>query len=228
MTCPNGSGRGRRSVNATACGRVMAPGNSCSSRSGPRPTRRVRSTGTSRWTPPSCTHINMWPALAPIRLRNSPQGGRKGGTPGRDTVAKLRRPPGGGGAGGEGLGRSRGGFTSKLHLSGDGRCRPLSLIVTPGQRADCTQFIAVLEKIRVPRRGAGRPRVKPGSLAAGKAYGNGPVRKHLRRWDIRHTIPEKSDSQAARPRKGSRGGRPPGFDKDRRKKRNTVERRSTA
>ncbi|WP_107087948.1 IS5 family transposase [Streptomyces sp. XY152] len=150
--------------------------------------------------------------------------GRKGETPGRDTVTKFRRPPGGGGAGGEGLGRSRGGFTSKLHLSGDGRCRPLSLIVAPGRRADCTQFIAVLEKIRVPRRGAGRPRVKPGSLAAGKAYGNGPVRKHLRRRGIRHTIPERSDSQAARPRKGSRGGRPPGFDKDRRKKRNTVER----
>ncbi|WP_435867589.1 IS5 family transposase [Streptomyces xanthophaeus] len=152
------------------------------------------------------------------------KGGRRGGTPGRDTVAEPRRPPGGGGAGGEGLGRSRGGFTSKLHLSADGRCRPLSLIVTPGQRADCTQFIAVLEKIRIPRRGAGRPRVKPGSLAADKAYSNGPVRKYLRRRGIRHTIPEKSDSQPARLRKGSRGGRPPGFDEDRYKKRNPVER----
>jgi transposase len=36
--------------------------------------------------------------------------------------------------------------------------------------------------------------------------------------------PEKSDSQAARRRKGSRGGRPPGFDAERYKKRNTVER----
>ena len=34
------------------------------------------------------------------------------------------------GAGSEGLGRSRGGFTSKLHLSADGRCRPLSLVIT--------------------------------------------------------------------------------------------------
>ncbi|MFF3149885.1 IS5 family transposase [Streptomyces sp. NPDC057927] len=152
------------------------------------------------------------------------KGGRRRGTPGRDTVAEPRRPPGGGGAGGEGLGRSRGGFTSKLHLSADGRCRPLSLIVTPGQRADCTQFIAVLEKIRVPRSGPGRPRSKPDSLAADKAYSNGPVRKYLRRRGIRHTIPEKTDSQAARLRKGSRGGRPPGFDEDRYKKRNIVER----
>lgn len=139
-------------------------------------------------------------------------------------MAESRRPAGGGGAGGEGLGRSRGGFTTKLHLSADGRCRPLSLIVTPGQRADCTQFKPVLENIRVPRTGPGRPRKKPDSLAADKAYSNGPCREYLRRRGIRHTIPEKTDSQAARLRKGSQGGRPPGFDEERYKKRNTVER----
>lgn len=82
----------------------------------------------------------------------------------------------------------------------------------------------MLEKIRVPRKGSGRPRKKPASLAADKAYSNGPVRAYLRRRGIRHTIPEKSDSQDARLRKGSRGGRPPGFDEERYKKRNTVER----
>ncbi|QIY54363.1 transposase [Streptomyces sp. RPA4-5] len=40
----------------------------------------------------------------------------------------------------------------------------------------------------------------------------------------RHVIPEKSDSRTARQRKGSGGGRPPGFDKTRYKARNTVER----
>ncbi|MFI0773120.1 IS5 family transposase [Streptomyces sp. NPDC021218] len=152
------------------------------------------------------------------------KGGRNSRTPGRAAVAEPARPPGGGGAGGEGLGRSRGGLTSKLHLSADGRCRPLSLLVTGGQRADCTQFQPVLEKIRVPRPGPGRPRTKPDSLAADKAYSNGPCRDYLRRRGIRHTIPEKTDSQAARLRKGSRGGRPPGFDEERYKKRNTVER----
>ncbi|WP_240802001.1 IS5 family transposase [Streptomyces sp. A1136] len=152
------------------------------------------------------------------------KGGRGGGTPGRNAMAEPGRPPGGGGAGGEGLGRSRGGFTSKVHLSADGRCRPLSLVVTGGQRADCTQFSPVLEKIRVPRTGPGRPRKKPDSLAADRAYSNGPCREYLRRRGIRHTIPEKTDSHAARLRKGSRGGRPPGFDEDRYKKRNTVER----
>ncbi|MFF3959535.1 IS5 family transposase [Streptomyces sp. NPDC001890] len=160
------------------------------------------------------------PPPGPRRLK----GGRVAGTPGRDSVAEPRRPTGGGGAGGEGLGRSRGGFTSKIHLSADGFCRPLSLIITPGQWADCTQFVMVLEKIRVPRLGLGRPRKKPDSVAADKAYSNGPCRQYLRRRAIRHTIPEKTDSQATRLRKGSRGGRPPGFDGDRYKKRNTVER----
>ncbi|WP_412104406.1 IS5 family transposase [Streptomyces europaeiscabiei] len=152
------------------------------------------------------------------------KGGRSSRTPGRNALAKPSFPPGGGGAGGEGLGRSRGGFTSKLHLSADGRCRPLSLVVTAGQRADCTQFQTVLAKIRVPRVGPGRPRTKPDSITADKGYSNGPCREYLRRRDIRHTIPEKSDSQAARLRKGSRSGRPPGFDEERYKKRNTVER----
>ncbi|WP_413254406.1 IS5 family transposase [Streptomyces europaeiscabiei] len=134
------------------------------------------------------------------------------------------RPPAGGGAGGEGLGRLRGGFTTKLHLSADCHSRPLSLIVTPGQRADCTQFKPVLEKIRVPKLGPGRPRKKPESVAADKAYSNGPCRDYLRQRGIQHTIPEKTDSQAARLRKGSRGGRPPGFDEERYNKRNTVER----
>ncbi|PJN36214.1 hypothetical protein CG747_34340 [Streptomyces sp. CB02959] len=44
------------------------------------------------------------------------------------------------------------------------------------------------------------------------------------RRGIRHTTPEKTDSQAARLRKGARGARPPAFDEDRYKRRNTVER----
>ncbi|MFF5969794.1 transposase [Streptomyces collinus] len=82
----------------------------------------------------------------------------------------------------------------------------------------------MLEKIRVPRAGRGRPRKKPDSLAADKAYSNSPCREYLRRRGIRHTIPEKADSQAAHLRKGSLGERPPGFNEGRYKKRNTVER----
>ncbi|MGW3246142.1 transposase [Streptomyces sp. NPDC001070] len=97
-------------------------------------------------------------------------------------------------------------------------------MVTPGQRADCTQFKQVLDKIFIPKLGPARPRKKPDSLAADKAYSNGPIRAYLRRRRIRYTIPEKTDSKAARLRKGSRGGRPSGFDEDRYRRRSTVER----
>ncbi len=80
-----------------------------------------------------------------------------------------------------------------------------------------------MDKIRVPRP-VGRPRRKPGSVAADKAYTNTLIRRYLRRRGISHTIPEKSDSQAAPRRKGSRRGRAPGFGAERYKKRNTVER----
>lgn len=66
----------------------------------------------------------------------------------------------------------------------------------------------VLEKIRVPRPGPGRPRMKPDILAADKAYSNGLIREYLRRRGSRYTIPEKTDNQAAHPRKGARGRLP--------------------
>jgi hypothetical protein len=58
----------------------------------------------------------------------------------------------------EALGRSRGGLSTKIHLAADRRCRPVTRILTPGQHGDCPQFIPLLEKIRIGRRGKGRPR----------------------------------------------------------------------
>lgn len=80
-----------------------------------------------------------------------------------------------------------------------------------------------MDKIRIPRP-VGQPRRKPGSVAADKACSNSLIRRYVRRRGIAHTIPEKSDSQAASRRQCSRGGRPPGFDAERYKKRNIVER----
>ncbi|NKQ25163.1 transposase [Streptomyces galbus] len=56
-----------------------------------------------------------------------------------------------------GLGRSRGGLTSKIHRACDGRGRPLPFAVTAGIRNDCTQAEAVIDEIRVTRRRPGRP-----------------------------------------------------------------------
>lgn len=57
----------------------------------------------------------------------------------------------------EGLGHSRGGLTTKIHLAADHRCRPLVVITSEGQRHDSIAFETVMGAIKVPRVGPGRP-----------------------------------------------------------------------
>lgn len=121
------------------------------------------------------------------------------------------------------LGRSRGGLTSKIHLAADRKRRPLSFVLTAGQDADSPQFIPVLKKIRV-RMPVGRPRTRPGAVAADKAYSSRGTRSYLRKRNIKAVIPEKRDQAANRKKKGSRGGRPVSHDAHLYKERNTVER----
>lgn len=102
--------------------------------------------------------------------------------------------------------------------------RPLAFTVTGGNTNDCTQFTAVMKAIRVPRLGPGRPRVRPDHVIGDKGYSSKAIRGWLRRRNIRHTIPERSDQIRNRLRRGSRGGRPPAFDKQVYKRRNVVER----
>src|ERR1043165_2900770 len=71
----------------------------------------------------------------------------------------------------QGLGRSRGGLTTKVHTMADGRGRSLATRITPGQAADTRQLVALLEQISVARPGGvGRPRKRPDSVTADKAY----------------------------------------------------------
>jgi transposase len=115
-------------------------------------------------------------------------------------------------------------LTTKIHLAADRRCRPISRTTTAGQRHDSVAFESVLTGIRITRRGAGRPRTRPGHLLADKAYSSKAIRSQLRRRGIRATIPEPADQQANRARRGRGGGRPPQFNSERYKQRNTVER----
>jgi transposase len=140
--------------------------------------------------------------------------------------AAQQQPPGGTGApepAGHALGRSRGGLTSKFHLACEQGQKPLAVIVTAGHRHDSPQFQPVLEAIRVPRPGGGRPRTRPGRVLADKAYGSRANRAYLRRRGIRCTIPKKSSQVASRKKKGSSGGRPPAFDPEKYKQRHAVE-----
>nr|WP_107064164.1 IS5 family transposase [Streptomyces sp. NRRL F-5635] len=122
-----------------------------------------------------------------------------------------------------GLGRSRGGLTSKIHLAVEQGQKPLSVLITAGQRGDSPQFKPVLEAIRVPRLGLGRPRKRPDRVRADKAYDSRRNRSYLRRRGIKATIPVPADRVRNRLKRGSRGGRPPKFDKDDYKQRHAVE-----
>jgi transposase len=125
---------------------------------------------------------------------------------------------------GEAVGRSRGGLSTKIHLAVDGRGRPLSLLLTPGQAGDNPQLLNVLDAIAVHRGGVGRPRKRPDMLIADKGYAHDATRVVLRRRGIRHTIPERRDQVARRVAKGRAGGRAPAFDPVVYKQRNVVER----
>lgn len=94
-----------------------------------------------------------------------------------------REPPGGVDTEPEdhGLGRSRGGLTTKIHLAAEQGQKPLSLLITAGHRHDSPQFQPVLERIRVPRTGPGRPRTTPDRVRADKAYGSRANRSYLGR-----------------------------------------------
>ena len=120
----------------------------------------------------------------------------------------------------EGLGRSRGGLTTTFHLACDGR--PLSIVITPGQRHDSTQLEPVLVGIRVPRSGGrGRPRTRPARLIADKGYRSPRCRRLRRERQIPHTLPKRRDQRA---RRATRPGRPLVFNTAIYARRNVVER----
>ena len=124
----------------------------------------------------------------------------------------------------EGLGRSRGGLTTKIHAGADLRCRLVVAVASPGQRADARGFIPVLDRLRLTRTGPGRPRTRPERVLGDKAYSSAAIRAHLRGRGIAATIPVKDDQARQRRARGSAGGRPPAFDAIAYQDRNTVER----
>lgn len=92
----------------------------------------------------------------------------------------------------EALGRSRGGFTTKIHLRIEGNGRPLTFLLTVGERHDSVMFEALMAQGSVQGQ-KGRPRLRPKRVVADKAYSSGKIRSYLRRRGIRYTIPRKAN-----------------------------------
>jgi transposase len=100
----------------------------------------------------------------------------------------------------------------------------LARVTSAGQRHDSLAFIPLMDRLKITRRGPGRPRTRPGQVLADKAYSSSAIRAHLRGRRIKAAIPEPADQIRNRLRRGARGGRPPAFDPEAYKQRNTVER----
>ena len=113
----------------------------------------------------------------------------------------------------EALGYSRGGFSTKIHLRVDGNGRPLTFLITEGERHEAVVFEALMEQGAVHRAGCGRPRVRPVRVVGDKGYSSGKIRRYLRRRGIRYSIPRKDNEK-------HRGK----FDKTLYRQRNRVER----
>ncbi len=121
------------------------------------------------------------------------------------------------------LGRSRGGWSTKIHLVCEQDRHVVAFLLTPGQAGDSPQMIPVLQRIRVPRPGVGRPRTRPDRVLGDKAYSSRGNRAYLARRGIKATIPVPADQAGHRKARGPAGGRPPAFDPDTYRDRHAVE-----
>ena len=105
------------------------------------------------------------------------------------------------------MGRSQGGFGTKLHLICDGEGTPIAVAVGPGQQHETQQAIPLLEEATAwPE--------QPAKVAGDKGYSAGWLREWLRELGIKPVIAHRKDE------KGRRGR----FEKKTYRRRNIVER----
>jgi transposase len=88
----------------------------------------------------------------------------------------------------EALGRSQGGFSTKVHVRADGRGKLMTLILTPGQQHEASVFLRLLQQGAVRRVGRSAPPA-PKRVIGDKGYTGRRHRAACRRRDIRYTIP---------------------------------------
>jgi len=112
------------------------------------------------------------------------------------------------------LGRSRGGWGSKLHLAVDGQGIPLAAEVSPGQAHESKWFEEVMNAVRI-RQPLGSARRRPKRVAGDKGYSYPRIRQWLRERGIKAVIPRRSNER----RRGNET-----FDRESYRRRNVVER----
>ncbi|WP_085930099.1 IS5 family transposase [Dickeya zeae] len=115
-----------------------------------------------------------------------------------------------------GLGRSRGGFGTKIHLATDGTGLPLSFCLSGGQAHDSRYSETLLNRVGIIRR-SGHLKSRPKAVLADKGYSSNNLHIHLKIKGIKVVIPFRSNEKSSQDRR-----RP--LDKCMYKKRNVVAR----
>jgi transposase len=114
------------------------------------------------------------------------------------------------------LGRSRGGFTTKLHLLTDGEGHPLGFHLTAGQVHESTVVDAVMMTVNDMADCDGQPVAWPVAVGGDKGYRAEWIDEYLLELGINPVIPSKGNED--------RNARAVEFDRDLYRKRNIVER----
>lgn len=97
------------------------------------------------------------------------------------------------------LGRSRGGFSTKIHLLCDRRGHPLHYHLTPGQDHESTALVKLLEGAdRVITNSEGEPIAWPVALAGDKAYRADWIDEYLQTLGIQPVIPAQENQSRKR------------------------------
>ncbi len=131
--------------------------------------------------------------------------------PSSDLINTPLEPKGGGVD--QALGRSQGGFGTKVHLRVEGKGKPVVFVLTRGQQHEARVFEELMTLGEVKRNGRGHPRIRPQRVCGDKGYSSRKIRAYLRRRGIRYTIPRKMNERRTGP-----------FDKALYRLRNLVER----
>lgn len=116
-----------------------------------------------------------------------------------------------------GLGRSRGGFGSKIHLITDRNGVPIAAKITAGQDHESKHFESTMERIEVRRR-SGQRRTRPRAIAGDKGFSYPRIRRWIRAHGMKAVIPLRSN-QTVSARQTERA-----FDREAYRDRNVIER----
>ena len=108
------------------------------------------------------------------------------------------------------LGKSRGGYSTKIHLACDTHGLPLGITITAGQVNEPTEFVKLMHSIPLSLH---HKRKRPAAIAGDKAYVAGYIFEWIDKMQIENVIPNRRNEN-----------KNPHFDRKKYRLRNVIER----